>query len=93
MKLEKGMLIELAEDLAVDITYLRWGTRFAEEHFLIKGRYIVDHAAPGEVRLAHADWDPQGNVTFHSTKHGMMIKGRRSVAALAKAAQNYFLEK
>jgi hypothetical protein len=85
VSIDKGMTFELAEDLAVDHVILRWGKPDGEAHFLNKGRFIVDHVSAEEIWIAPADWAPAGNITFHSTKHGMIIKGRRSIRALKNA--------
>ena len=55
------------------------------------------HASLGQKKIVvvagFQGWDQEGNITFHSTKHGRMIKGGRSVKALSKAARNYLIEK
>jgi hypothetical protein len=45
----------------------------------------VDYVSAEEIWIAPADWAPDGNITFHSTKHGMIIKGKLSIRALKNA--------
>jgi len=87
--MKKGDKIELSEDLAIDHETLRWGKPGGSESFLHKGRFIVDHVYPNEVWLADADWNEDGRVTYHSTKHAHIVKGKREVQFLEKSSKRF----
>lgn len=85
MSIEKGTKFELTNDLAIDHILLRWGQIVGERHFLDKRRYIVVYASTEEIWVSPADWDENGEITFHSTKHRMIVKGKQSMQALKNA--------
>jgi hypothetical protein len=82
--LVEGQRFELAEDAALDNREWRWAKPSEETPWLHKGRFIIDVVSSNEIYFADADWDENGLVTFHSTKHGHVVKGKRNIAALKK---------
>lgn len=85
IKLERHGQIELTTSLPIFMEYLRWDEPSGSVRLLEAGRYIVDKAADDEVILAPADWDKDGHVTFHSTKHTYRITGKKNVDELRSA--------
>jgi hypothetical protein len=85
--MKSGDRIELLEDLAIDNTELRWEKSVGSEPFLHSGQYIVEYATEGEVRLADAEWDEKGRITFHSTKHRHVVKGEKAIEFLEKSVR------
>jgi hypothetical protein len=83
--LERYGQIELTKGLPIFMEYLRYGEPTGNARLLEAGRYIVDKATEDEVILAPADWDKEGRVTFHSTKHTYRITGKKGVDELRAA--------
>lgn len=84
LTLIEGQRFELIEDAALDNQELRWGNPSDETPWLHKGRYIIDVVSPAKVQVSDADWDEAGRVTFHSTKHGHVVMGKRNIEALKR---------
>lgn len=63
----------LRKETEIPNTILRWGEEVDRDKTLHPGKFIIEGEAYGNVRLADANWDYQGRVTFYSSKHGHVI--------------------
>lgn len=65
-----GDKIEIPASMPILHTQLRWKAPFEHLTSLHEGRFIVDELTQEFVDLADADWNADGRITFHSSKHG-----------------------
>jgi hypothetical protein len=73
LALIKDSRVVVRKEIPVPHAELRWGEDNGKVASLHTGRYIVDRIENGKVLLADADWDLDGSITFHSTKHGHRV--------------------
>lgn len=74
-ELGREVLAKNVEGLPIHVEYLRYDEPNFAEAFIFAGKYIVSHRVhkAGKVALDAADWNDDGRVTFHSSKHGYLI--------------------
>jgi len=74
VEVEEGSKIIVERGLPIPHRYTRYKepTDFVET--LHSGKFIVEWCDEYQCHLADADWDEDGRITFHSSKHGHLIQ-------------------